>query len=254
MTSLKLIIFFIVSTIVVDSKPTSSNSITVVGSVFCDSCSENIFSKHSYFLQGAKVQIQCRFRANSVTITANKTTDQCGVYRLDIPPIDGFKCRKGKEKKPPCQAVLISSSSSLCNLTGLQRTTTHIAIKPKKANTCILNLNALNYRPPMRDAAYCGADSYRPLSSSSLDSSLFFWPLIPPFLLPWLRWPPLPFAFPPLPFPFNLIPLPDPSSLPFSIPPWLLPFLDPSCLPFPFSLFPPSTPSPPPFPPNSPWS
>lgn len=119
---------------------------------------------------------------------------------------------------------------------------------------CILNLNALNYRPPKRNEVYCGAHSYRPLSSSNnLDSSLFFWPLIPPFLLPWLHWPPLPFAFPPLPFPFNLIPVPDPLSLPFSIPPWLLPFLDPASLPFPFSLFPPSTPSPPPFPPNRSW-
>lgn len=29
-----------------------SNNITVVGSVYCDACSNNTFSKHSFFLKG----------------------------------------------------------------------------------------------------------------------------------------------------------------------------------------------------------
>ncbi|KAG0456235.1 hypothetical protein HPP92_024023 [Vanilla planifolia] len=36
---------------------TAATNITVVGTVFCDACSENTFSNHSYFLQGVKVQI-----------------------------------------------------------------------------------------------------------------------------------------------------------------------------------------------------
>lgn len=31
-------------------------NVTVVGTVFCDACSENTFSKHSYFIQGAKAK------------------------------------------------------------------------------------------------------------------------------------------------------------------------------------------------------
>ncbi|XP_020259482.1 uncharacterized protein LOC109835924 [Asparagus officinalis] len=256
MLKLPFLFIFLSFSLLVDSKPTSNNvTVTVIGSVFCDSCSDNAFSKRSYFLEGARVQIQCSFKANSMFIAANTTTDQYGVYKLNIPRLTGFRCRQGQVKKSQCQAVLIESPSSFCNVMGIRRSTTQITIKPRKSRLCILNLNTMNYKPPKRDVTYCGA--IKKPQTASLDSSLFFWPLIPPFLLPWLRWPPLPFAFPPLPFPFNSIPLPDPSSLPFSLPPWLLPFLDPSSLPFPFSLFPPMTmppnfPTPPPFPPERP--
>ncbi|KAG0497236.1 hypothetical protein HPP92_001927 [Vanilla planifolia] len=217
--------------------PQLKTNITVIGSVFCDTCSENAFSKHSYFLPGVQVLIQCKFAGSSgsseeITVKAKRTTDGFGVYKLDIPPVEGFQCRQGLEIKSVCSASLIQCPSSLCSIPGRQSSTAHMAIKSKLRDICILNLNTLNYHPLKRNDAQCGVEMGK--MSSNFDSSLCFWPFFPPFGLPW----------PNLPFPFPRLPLPDPSSLPFSLPSWLLPFFKPPYLPFPFSLPPTSPPAP----------
>ncbi|KAJ0969230.1 hypothetical protein J5N97_022107 [Dioscorea zingiberensis] len=211
-------------------KPLSN--ITVIGFVFCDSCSNNTFSKHSYFLQGAKVQISCRFRVSSasgaeISINAERTTDKIGFYRLDIPPVDGFECMEGHEIQSFCRANLIKSSSHSCNVPGLRSSTGHVAVKSKDANICFFNLNALNYRPAKINFAQC-ATKGEVYPINALNSSLFFWPPFLPFAFPWPHLPPLPFPFPPS-FPFPLpswFPFPNsPSSpntptFPFSFPPF----------------------------------
>lgn len=133
------------------------------------------------------MQIQCRFRVNStsteeIMIEAERTTDKFGIYKLDIPPVGRFECREGRKIRSACRANLISSSSSSCNVPGLQGSTQHLAIKPKQANICFFNLNALNYRPPRRNTKLCGTHI------STINSSLLFWPFLPS-------------SFWPLPFP-----------------------------------------------------
>ncbi|PKU83978.1 uncharacterized protein LOC110098806 isoform X2 [Dendrobium catenatum] len=203
-------------------------NITIIGSVFCDACSENTFSKHSYFLQGVQVLVQCKFAVNSkstdeISVTAERTTDSFGVYKLDIPPVEGFQCKRGLEIKSFCRASLIQSSSSSCSIPGTQSSTAHVAMKSKARDICILNLNTLNFHPAKRDNTLCGAEKGR--TPANLGSSLCFWPFFTPFGLPWpnLTWP-------------------DPASLPFTIPSWILPLLKPPYLPFPFS-FSPTSPS-----------
>ncbi|MQM06521.1 hypothetical protein Taro_039345 [Colocasia esculenta] len=241
--------------------PPPSN-ITVIGTVFCDICSNNTFTKHSYFLRGARVRVECSFKSNStakeeITISVERTTDRFGVYRVDVPPVDGFDCREGREIESFCRANLVRSSSALCDVPGLSISTEHVAVRCTKTNLCVYNLNALNYRPPKRDLALCGAApaalTGQSLSKSIVDSALFFWPPFPPFGFHWPfpHWPPFPFPFPfpspsssfPFPFPF---PSPPPSfPFPFPSPPPSFPF------PFPFPTPPPSLPFPFPSPPPS---
>ncbi|KAK8964907.1 hypothetical protein KSP40_PGU021573 [Platanthera guangdongensis] len=204
-------------------------NITVIGSVFCDPCSDNTFSKHSYFLQGVDVLIECKFDVNSksgdeISVTSERTTDSFGVYKLDIPPVEGFQCKQGLEIKSFCRASLIQSSSSSCSIPGTQSSTAHMAVKSKARDVCILNLNTLNFHPAKRDGILCGTAKATMSSSPGLGSSLCFWPFFPPFGFPW---PNIPFI--------------NPGSLPFSVPSWLQPFLKPPYLPFPFS-FPPNSP------------
>ncbi|GJM98331.1 hypothetical protein PR202_ga15327 [Eleusine coracana subsp. coracana] len=212
-----------------------SNNITVVGSVYCDACSNNTFSKHSFFLKGARVLIQCNFKVNSTTseelsLEAERTTDQNGVYKLDVPPVDGFACREGHELRSACRATLVRSSSAACNVPGQKgsssSSTQHIALRSRATNACFLNLNALNFRPAKRDAALCRA------GDDAFGSSLFFWPFLPLF------WPP--FRWLPLPAPGGTVSFP----WPFPVPEWLVPFLRPPFLPFP--LYEPASPPPPP--------
>ncbi|WVZ65503.1 hypothetical protein U9M48_014855 [Paspalum notatum var. saurae] len=213
-----------------------SNNITVVGSVYCDACSNNTFSKHSFFLKGARVLIKCSFKVNStsaeeLSLEAERTTDQHGVYKLDVPPVDGFECREGHELRSACRATLVRSSSAACNVPGLGGSTQHIALRSRATNACFLNLNALNFRPAKRDGALChvgGAGA----GGGGFGASLFFWPFLPLF------WPP--FRLPgagaggTVSFPW-----------PFPVPSWLVPFLRPPFLPFP--LYEPAPAPPPPF-------
>ncbi|KAJ6702170.1 hypothetical protein OIU74_013344 [Salix koriyanagi] len=97
------------------NNPTSR--ITVVGVVYCDTCSTKAFSRHSYFLPGADVHIQCTFKANSpktrenIEFSVNRTTDRYGVYKLEVPEVDGVDCEEGFAIESVCQASLIGSSS-----------------------------------------------------------------------------------------------------------------------------------------------
>ncbi|XP_062199616.1 uncharacterized protein LOC133902053 [Phragmites australis] len=219
-----------------------SNNITVVGSVYCDACSNNTFSKHSFFLKGARVLIQCNFKVNStsseeLSLEAERTTDQNGVYKLDVPPVDGFACREGHELRSACRATLVRSSSAACNVPGLRGSTQHIALRSRATNACFLNLNALNFRPAKRDGALChGGGGGGSGAGPAFGSSLLFWPFLPLF------WPP-----------FRL-PFPAPGGVggtvsfpwPFPVPNWLVPFLRPPFLPFPLYVPAPESSVPPP--------
>ncbi|CAN4082264.1 unnamed protein product [Withania somnifera] len=147
----------------VEAAPKVANShITVMGMVYCDICFNNSFSRHSYFMQGVEVKIDCTFKAMStrtaelVSVSVNRTTNRYGVYRLEIPSVDGIECAAEKAVGNSCRASLIGSSSSSCNVPSSTRTTTdEITIKSKQANTCIYSLTALNFRPSKRNAALC---------------------------------------------------------------------------------------------------
>ncbi|KAJ6702169.1 hypothetical protein OIU74_013344 [Salix koriyanagi] len=188
------------------NNPTSR--ITVVGVVYCDTCSTKAFSRHSYFLPGADVHIQCTFKANSpktrenIEFSVNRTTDRYGVYKLEVPEVDGVDCEEGFAIESVCQASLIGSSSRVCNVPGLTISTNEISVKSKQNNLCIYSLNALSYRPSKKNITACG--NHKEELQNSYNSSKFF---LPPY---GFQWPPFP-NFPPLP---SLPPLPPLPSLP----------------------------------------
>ena len=154
----------------------------------------------------------------------NRTTDKHGVYELEIPTVDGVDCVEGLSVTSLCQASLIGTSSSACNIPVLKTTSNVISVKSKQDNLCIYNLNALSFRPLKKNTTLCENQEEW---SRSLNASKCFLPFFPPYGFPL---PPLPqFPFPPLP---SLPPLPFPPLPPF-----------PS-LPFPFPRLPPFPPTP----------
>ncbi|ESR52056.1 pollen ole e 1 allergen and extensin family protein [Citrus sinensis] len=249
-----LALLFIHTLSAIEQPATPTSRITVVGVVFCDTCSTNSFSRHSYFLPGADVHIQCKFKASSpktaeqIDFSVNRTTDKHGVYKLEIPHVDGVDCVDGMAIESLCQASLLESSSSACSVPGLKTATNEISVKSKQDSLCIYSLKAMSYRPSERNATLCGNHKQDSQKSKALGSSKFFLPYyFPPY---GFFWPPLPqfpplFPSPPSSFPFPPL-FPSPPSLPFPFPP-LFPSPPPS---FPF---PPLFPSPPslpfPFPP-----
>ncbi|KAL2903801.1 Major pollen allergen Lig v 1 [Bienertia sinuspersici] len=256
------------------STPPISSHITVVGAVYCDTCHNNGFSRHSYFIPGADVRIQCKFNAKSpktaemITFSVDRTTDVYGVYKLEIPSVDGVDCVDGPPIQSFCQASLLGSSSSACDIPALKATTTEISVKSKQENLCVYSFTPLSFRPSKRNGTLCRKQVEK--SSNSATSSK---PLLShEFPLPTKQVPytpqaanlqsfPFPFSSPPplLPFPFPFSP--SPPSLPFPfphLPTPSIPSLFPSPPPPSFNLGDPTTwiphvplisPSPPPPPP-----
>lgn len=149
------------------AKTVKGNSqIIVMGLVYCDICSNNTFSTHSYFIPGAEVKIDCTFKAVSprtaehISFSVNRTTNRYGVYKLEIPSVEGIKCAEDSAIVSSCQASLMWSGSPACNVPGYKSTSDEIAIKSKQANLCIYSLNALNFRPSRREIALCGKQKH----------------------------------------------------------------------------------------------
>ncbi|KAL9343416.1 hypothetical protein Peur_063847 [Populus x canadensis] len=163
----QLIIFFLSSLFInsLSSKAEPpkkiSAHITVMGIVYCDICSNNSFSRHSYFLPGAEVRMDCKFEASwpktreQISFSVNRTTNRHGMYKLEIPSVDGIACAQAAIDSS-CEASLMWSSSKACNVPGYKSSTKEIAIKVKQQNICIYSLNELNFRPSKTDAGLCG--------------------------------------------------------------------------------------------------
>ncbi|KAG7548744.1 hypothetical protein ISN44_As12g039060 [Arabidopsis suecica] len=139
--------------------------ITVMGLVYCDICSNNSFSKHSYFIPGVEVRIICRFNSASsrtremITFSANRTTNELGLYKLDITSLEGVACAAEAKKDSlmtSCQASLIGSSKDSCNVPGFRTTTDQVVFKSKRSNLCVYGFTALNFRPLQKNLHLCG--------------------------------------------------------------------------------------------------
>ncbi|XP_057544440.1 uncharacterized protein LOC130823724 [Amaranthus tricolor] len=142
-------------------KPKPRSRITVIGTVYCDICSNNTFSRHSYFLPGVEVKLDCKLKAKAprtaeeITFSVNRTTNQYGWYKLEIPSVDGIECARGATIESVCRATLLGSSSK-CNIPGYQSTTDVVYFKSSQQNICIFGLSALNFRPSSKNKALCG--------------------------------------------------------------------------------------------------
>ncbi|KAL8142751.1 hypothetical protein V2J09_015783 [Rumex salicifolius] len=139
--------------------------ITVMGMVYCDFCSNNTFSRHSYFLPGVEVKVDCKFKAaeprtaEEIAFTVNRTTNRHGIYRLEIPAVDGIECAAEPALvSATCQASLLSSSSPKCNVPGYRATSDVISIKARQPNLCIYSLNAMTFHPSRKNKVLCGGN------------------------------------------------------------------------------------------------
>nr|ABO43960.1 unknown [Euphorbia pulcherrima] len=174
-------------------KPHISSRISVVGGVYCDTCSTKSFSKHSYFLPGVDVHIQCKFEANSartaeqINFTVNRTTDKYGIYKLEIGNVDGIDCVDSTGIAFLCQATVLNNSNSACKVPQLRTTSDQITVKSKQDNHCIYSLNALSYKPRTINDSLCSQknelENNNNNFSSPLNSSKFFFPFFSTFLL-----------------------------------------------------------------------
>ncbi|GFQ01583.1 hypothetical protein PHJA_002302200 [Phtheirospermum japonicum] len=111
---------------------------------------------------GVDVRVDCMFKAISprtteqISFSVNLTTNKYGIYKLEVPSVDGVQCARDKVVANSCKASLISSSFSSWDVPGFRTTADEISVKSRQANICIYSLNVLTYRPSKRDIVLCG--------------------------------------------------------------------------------------------------
>ncbi|CAN1126736.1 Pollen-specific protein-like At4g18596 [Linum perenne] len=154
--------FLFIKSLSIKVEPAARNAhFRVMGFVYCDICSNNSFTKHSYFMPGAEVRIECKFKASApktreqIAFSVNRTTNRNGMYKLEIPAVDGIECAESAIASS-CEASLMWTPSKSCNVPGYRSTSDEIEIKSRKPNLCVYSLNALNFRPSKRNASMCG--------------------------------------------------------------------------------------------------
>ncbi|KAI7750992.1 LOW QUALITY PROTEIN: hypothetical protein M8C21_004195 [Ambrosia artemisiifolia] len=135
---LLLLLLVVVSPLL--AQPTTSH-ITITGAVFCDVCYDNSFTKHSYFLPGVDVHLECKFQGKApkssseqISFSVNRRTNRYGVYMLDIPSVEGVECVDGPTIESFCEASLIGSSLPTCNVPAVSTSSKEITVK--STNLC----------------------------------------------------------------------------------------------------------------------
>ncbi|KAK1364095.1 Pollen Ole e 1 allergen and extensin [Heracleum sosnowskyi] len=231
------------------TRKTQLPSATVVGTVYCHTCSQNDFSQFNHFISGALVAVECDGTDSSPRFRKEVRTNKHGKFRVNLP----FFVTKHVKK---CSVNLVRSNDANCAVASTA-TTSSLHLKSTRARTHIFSAGFLTFKP-LKQPNICNQKPQIPNSPPSrppkrathkrtskglLDQKTFFPfpPLIPnPFQPPPAILPPIIPSPPPSIFP-PFFPSPPPSIFPPIFPPPPQP---------PPSIFPPLFPAPPVAPPS----
>ncbi|KAF8012746.1 hypothetical protein BT93_I0793 [Corymbia citriodora subsp. variegata] len=233
-------------------------SAVVVGTVFCDTCFKQEFSRTSHFISGAYVLIECGNSSSSLSFRQEARTNKHGKFKVHLPPSMGNDVERIEE----CGVKLIKSGDPGCRAMSLDISSS-LRLKSKRNGLRVFSAGLLAFKPPKQPSRCSeGPASGDPQfgSKKNLMPSKALLPPIPgltppsfpfpfPSLPPLIPLPPIPFLTPPSP----LIPLPPipgltPPPSPFiPLPPIPIPGLTPPpppLFPFPIPPLPPFLPIP----------
>ncbi|XP_057447768.1 vegetative cell wall protein gp1-like [Lotus japonicus] len=225
-------------------------SAVVVGTVYCDTCSQQAFSMGSHFISGASVAVECKVGNSKPRFKKEVKTNEHGEFKVQLP----FHVRKHVRRIKGCTFKLLSSSEPHCAVASAASSSSSLSLKSRKQGEHIFSAGFFSFKP-VKKPNLC---SQKQSSSGKIvpDPEDFFFfppiPFFPPPLIPNPFQPPLvpnPFQPPPLiPNPFQpppLIPNPFQPSPPPLLPNPFQPPSPPPLFPNPFQ-----PPSPPPLIPN----
>ncbi|MQM17409.1 hypothetical protein Taro_050381 [Colocasia esculenta] len=189
----------------------------VVGTVYCDTCFHQQFSKMSHFISGAVVALECggEDAVAKPGFRQEARTNSHGVFRVHLPPSIG----KHLKSIQACSVKLVSSGQPFCSVAA-SATSSSVRLRSRKSGVHVFSAGFFTFKP-LQQPELC-YQKPSPAGSPQLGSSKTFGPF------PKLPLPAFP-LFSPLP---QLPPLPNlPSSpnLPSFLPPaQSKPYLPPS--------------------------
>lgn len=210
----------------------------VVGTVFCDTCSQQRLSKSTYFISGAIVAVECRDHTTSETnFRQQAKTNKNGNFKVVLP----FSVQEHTNKMETCSVKMIKSSDPFCSVPS-SATSSSLKLKNSKIRdgTRVFSAGYFAFKP-LKQPTSCNRKNTDILKSKQVNPQLPFPPIVPPVIQPPSILPPNPLQPAPLiPNPFQppaplipIIPMPPlpiltpPSPPPTVLPPFIPPFLPP---------------------------
>ncbi|KAF6153318.1 hypothetical protein GIB67_003508 [Kingdonia uniflora] len=214
-------------------------SAVVVGTVYCDICFQQEFSRNSHFISGAVVAVGCRGEKLKPSFYKEVKTNGHGVFKVSLP----FMVNKRVKKIKQCSVKLISSGDPSCGVASLASSLS-LQLKSRNEAEYIFSAGVFAFKPlqqPEMCNRFRSIKTFFPTPNIPIVSPIVnptpTLPFLPPLPSIGLPLPPNPLQPPSLPNPF----LPSPPSI---FPPGIVPGITPSppssILPVPPSLpFPP---------------
>ncbi|XP_075639575.1 uncharacterized protein LOC142611347 [Castanea sativa] len=117
-------------------------SAIVVGSVYCDTCFQEDFSKSSHFISGASVAVECKYGTSKPSFHKEVKTDRHGEFKVHLP----FSVSKHMKKIEGCSVKLISSSEPYCAVASTA-TSSSLHLKSRKQGTHIFSAGFFTFKP-----------------------------------------------------------------------------------------------------------
>ncbi|KAL5739309.1 hypothetical protein ACOSQ2_028489 [Xanthoceras sorbifolium] len=203
------IIFFLSFTIsnleaIPDQKNLPSTVVVVVGTVYCDTCFQDDFSKSSHFISGASVAVECR----DGSFRQEVKTDEHGQFKIPLP----FSVSKHVKKIKRCVVKLIKSSEPNCAVASTA-TSSSLHLKSRKEGTHVFSAGFFTFKP-LNQPNLC---NQKPSLENSKEFNFNKVPSIPPVDNPTFPPPiqdPTTPDLPPIPLLPKLPPLPQLPPLP----------------------------------------
>ncbi|KAF5748906.1 hypothetical protein HS088_TW04G00867 [Tripterygium wilfordii] len=190
-------------------------SAVAVGTVYCDKCFQEYFSKSSHFISGASVAVECKDENSRPSFRKEVTTDKHGEFRVHLP----FSVAKHVRKIKACSVKLIRSSEPNCAVDSTAASSS-LHLKSRKEGTHIFSAGFFTFKP-QKQPSLCSQEP-RLQNSRKLDSQkASFPPISDPTFPPPVEDPTKPDLpplgqthLPPLPLIPKLPPLPELPPLP----------------------------------------
>ncbi|OWM84710.1 vegetative cell wall protein gp1 [Punica granatum] len=182
-------------------------SAVVVGTVYCDTCFQQGFSKASRFLSGASVAVECKAGPSGQVFRQEVKTNKQGEFRVKLP----FSVAKHVRKIKSCSVELISSNEPYCSVASAASSDS-LRLQSRRQGTHIFSAGFFTFKPLNQPNMCNEKPSLEEVNSNKAVVPPNFDPTFPPPL----QDPPTPSTgfLPPLPFLPNLPPLPQLPPLP----------------------------------------
>ncbi|GAA0166098.1 hypothetical protein Leryth_023322 [Lithospermum erythrorhizon] len=125
-------------------------SAVLVGSVYCDTCFHQSFSKASHFISGADVAVECSVTNTTPNFKKVVSTNEHGEFRIHLP----FSVSKHVKKIKRCSVKLIKSSEPFCAVAS-SATSSALHLKSRKEGNHIFSAGFFTFKP-LNQPELCG--------------------------------------------------------------------------------------------------